>query len=142
MLETTHKVVSFTREELYEQVWATPMSRLAGKYGISNVGLAKICRKYDIPCPPRGYWAKLRNGQSPRKTRLPNSNEGTKISLYECPEGATPKQQDARIVGAASEHQGIEFHVVVRDNLRGAHGLVSQANEILGGARADDNGLL
>ncbi|MDZ7736870.1 MAG: hypothetical protein U5P41_12800 [Gammaproteobacteria bacterium] len=32
-------------EELYQQVWQTPMSKLAEQYGISDNGLAKICRK-------------------------------------------------------------------------------------------------
>jgi hypothetical protein len=32
---------------------------LAEKYGISDVGLAKNCRKLSIPLPGRGYWAKM-----------------------------------------------------------------------------------
>jgi hypothetical protein len=33
------------------------MNRLAAKYGISGNGLAKICRRLDIPYPARGHWA-------------------------------------------------------------------------------------
>jgi hypothetical protein len=47
-----------TREELYEQVWSEPMRTLAPKYGLSDVGLAKICRKQRVPRPGRGYWRK------------------------------------------------------------------------------------
>lgn len=50
------KTVELTREELYEQVWTVPMQRLAERYGISDVALAKTCRKLVIPVPPRGYW--------------------------------------------------------------------------------------
>ena len=39
------KSVELTREELYEQVWTVPMQRLAQRYGISDVALAKTCRK-------------------------------------------------------------------------------------------------
>jgi len=39
------KTVELTREELYEQVWTVPMQRLAERYGISDVALAKTCRK-------------------------------------------------------------------------------------------------
>lgn len=33
------------------------MCCLAKEYGISDVGLAKICKKLHIPVPGRGYWA-------------------------------------------------------------------------------------
>jgi hypothetical protein len=46
------------RSELYRLVWQEPMIQLAKSFAISDVGLAKICRKHDIPRPPRGYWAK------------------------------------------------------------------------------------
>lgn len=59
------------RSELYAKVWETPMSQLASKLGISDVGLAKACRRHGVPAPPRGYWAKLRAGQEPPKTPLP-----------------------------------------------------------------------
>jgi hypothetical protein len=59
----------WNREELYEEVWATPMQTLAKKYGISDVGLAKVCRKLSIPVPGRGHWARKkparRSSESP-----------------------------------------------------------------------------
>ncbi len=48
----------YKREELYDQVWATPMSELAKSHGISDVALAKICKKLGVPRPGRGYWAR------------------------------------------------------------------------------------
>ena len=39
-IQTTWRTI--TREELYEQVWARPVRRLAGEYGLSDVGFAKI----------------------------------------------------------------------------------------------------
>jgi hypothetical protein len=59
------------RSELYARVWSTPMTKLAAELGISDVGLAKACRRHAVPAPPRGYWAKLRAGQKPAKTALP-----------------------------------------------------------------------
>lgn len=59
------------RSELYAKVWAQPMSRLARELGISDVGLAKACRRHAVPAPRRGYWAKLNAGQSPPPTPLP-----------------------------------------------------------------------
>ena len=46
------------RDSLYEEVWTTPLLKLAKTYGISDVGLKKICRKLSIPTPGLGYWAK------------------------------------------------------------------------------------
>lgn len=45
------------------------MRTIAQEYGISDVGLAKVCRKLMIPLPGRGYWAKKEAGQA--VTRLP-----------------------------------------------------------------------
>lgn len=58
----TSDSVSLDREELYEQVWSEPMVLLARRYGISDVALAKICRKINVPVPARGYWAKRKWG--------------------------------------------------------------------------------
>ena len=44
--------IRLTRAELYEKVWATPMRTLAKEFGMSDVGLAKVCRRHDIPVPP------------------------------------------------------------------------------------------
>jgi hypothetical protein len=63
--------VRVTREELYEQVWSEPMQKLAKKYGISDVGLAKTCRRMRVPLLGRGYWAKKQFGKSVRRIPLP-----------------------------------------------------------------------
>lgn len=39
---------ALTREELYALVWQTPLSRLARTFGLSDVGLRKICVKHNI----------------------------------------------------------------------------------------------
>lgn len=51
----SEKIV-ITRKDLFEQVWSEPMTKLAKKYGLSNVGLRKKIRKLSIPLPKRGYW--------------------------------------------------------------------------------------
>jgi hypothetical protein len=49
----------YNREELYEKVWTTPVRILAREYGVSDVAIAKACRKLHIPLPGRGYWNKM-----------------------------------------------------------------------------------
>ncbi|HEX2164095.1 MAG TPA: hypothetical protein VHM02_09120, partial [Thermoanaerobaculia bacterium] len=50
-------LVVLKREGLYELVWSRPVSSVAQDYGLSDVALAKICRRMGIPLPGRGYWA-------------------------------------------------------------------------------------
>lgn len=57
--------VSISREELHRRVWSEPVSRLSQSLGLSDVGLAKACRRHGIPVPPRGYWAKRDAGKAP-----------------------------------------------------------------------------
>lgn len=66
-----------SREELHALVWETPMIHAAAKYGLSGNGLAKICRKLDVPYPPRGWWAKKAAGKRLRQTPLPQAKGGT-----------------------------------------------------------------
>jgi hypothetical protein len=70
-----------TREALFEAVWADPLSKLAPKYGLSDVGLSKICRRLGVPVPPRGYWAKLRHGKRVARPTLPPPNDGQEQRL-------------------------------------------------------------
>jgi len=44
----------FTRQELYDLVWATPIVRLAKGFGLSDVSLRKTCVRYQVPTPPLG----------------------------------------------------------------------------------------
>lgn len=61
----------FTRKELYDPVWQTPMTKLSKEVGLSDQGLAKLCRRRHIPLPPRGYWAKQAAGKKTTQTPLP-----------------------------------------------------------------------
>lgn len=71
-LETpTMKTKIFLREELYERVWTTPVHRLAKEFGYSDVGLAKLCHKHQIPTPALGYWRRLELGHNPVRAPLP-----------------------------------------------------------------------
>ena len=36
-----------TREELYELVWSTPMTKVAGKFEVSGSYLARVCADAD-----------------------------------------------------------------------------------------------
>jgi hypothetical protein len=57
------------REQLYFEIWETPLIKLAVKHGISAVALGKVCRNLQIPLPGRGYWTKKEFGKSVESKR-------------------------------------------------------------------------
>ena len=67
---------SFIREQLHEAIWTTPCVKLAAELGISDVALAKTCRRLGIPRPPRGYWARVAAGEKTRSEQLPAAMPG------------------------------------------------------------------
>lgn len=67
-----------TRVELHDLIWSQPMQRLAQQFGISDVALAKACRRVEIPVPERGYWAKSQAGK--KVTRIPFPPRGPGMS--------------------------------------------------------------
>jgi|AntDeeMinimDraft_6_1070357.scaffolds.fasta_scaffold03886_1 hypothetical protein len=120
-----------TREMLYEAVWTDPVSKVAVRYGISGVALAKVCRKHKVPIPSRGYWAKLNAGKTPKRTPLPRAKEFDSYSLplsraplnghdTTPPSSSTPTTALLRI-GA----------VKVPDNLTAPHPLIRAASKRL-----------
>src|SRR5437867_540805 len=67
----TQRPHAFTRQKLYDLVWSEPMRNLAGKYGISDRGLAKVCKAANIPVPEPGYWNRVKVGKTVFKRPLP-----------------------------------------------------------------------
>lgn len=65
------ETIRLSREELYDLVWSEPMRTVAKRFDISDVGLAKHCRKLTIPMPGRGYWAKKAANKAVRRIALP-----------------------------------------------------------------------
>ena len=61
MVHTAHSIPE--REELYQLAWSTPMIQLCQRFGISDQGLRKICKKQQVPLPVAGHWAKVAAGK-------------------------------------------------------------------------------
>jgi hypothetical protein len=58
--------IAYDRDRLFEEVWKEPVCEVAKRYGVSDVYLARICRKLSVPLPGRGYWAKPKERRPPR----------------------------------------------------------------------------
>jgi hypothetical protein len=61
---------TLNRRELYDLVWTTPMVKLAQDFGMSDVGVRKVCDRHRVPAPGRGYWAKLAAGKRVKQARF------------------------------------------------------------------------
>ena len=87
MSEGTAKYLSLTREQLYELVWSTPGRRLSAELEVSDVAIAKRCKKLNVPRPPRGYWAILTAGGKPQRPPLPPPQEELEAMALKKPVG-------------------------------------------------------
>lgn len=85
-----------TREELYDLVWSTPMTKVAEKFQVSGSYLARICTELRVPRPERGYWAKLAVGTAEKAPSLPEPRPGDPMVWSRkdgLPAPAVPKPQ-------------------------------------------------
>lgn len=134
--------VSLTRQELYEQVWSEPITHLSKFYNLSDVGLAKICKKMDVPVPGRGYWEKKHHGYNPERTPLPPfkgpGNGRIRITIREKQDTYINDEFEERIV-----FEGLpENHISVKSSIKNPHRLVEQTEICLRKGKPDDKGLL
>lgn len=60
-----------TRTDLFDAVWARPLTTIAAEFGVSNTVLKAICDRHVIPTPKAGYCSKLAFGKAPPKPALP-----------------------------------------------------------------------
>jgi hypothetical protein len=66
----------YDRPALYKELWSEPTQKVAARYGISDVALAKVAKQLRVPKPPRGYWAKKNAGVPvPPRPKLPPLEE-------------------------------------------------------------------
>lgn len=68
--------VTLKRNELYEQVWARPMTHIAKDLQVSPPTLAKACTTMNIPRPKQGHWTLRDMGREPEKAALPALTDG------------------------------------------------------------------
>lgn len=130
-----------TRLELYEQIWQRPTILLAREFGLSDVGLGKLCKRNGIPKPPRGYWAMLQVGKAPPREALPMPDRNWEIELPQQSDGGD-SVDPATITGAAAEKMPADEPVRVAETLHHAHPLVRTSAPVLRAARCDDYGLI
>jgi hypothetical protein len=121
------QAVRLTREELYEKMWSRPAIALAEEFGISGRGLGKICSRFEIPVPPRGYWAKLAAGKRVTRIPLPTAKSDVPSEILiqpspESPEAALSEKVRSEVTAVLENRQQIQ----VPETLRSPHPIVKR----------------
>lgn len=126
-----------SREELYEKVWTDPVRTVAKGFGVSDVALAKQCKKLKIPLPGRGYWSKKAAGKSVRRIPLPALPPNDAVTPRAKTFSPPPVIADPEVPGPIAEQIAFEADkanaIVVRDDLRSPHPLVKATRDVLQG---------
>jgi hypothetical protein len=122
MHHLTH--IAMSRKELFDLVWSMPMSKLVKGYGITDVGLVKICKKHSIPRPPIGYWlrSKRRRGRRPALPNVAANLEHVRVPAKRPDLDEPGDPEAAALIAAADALPAIKL----RRDLRGAHPLARE----------------
>jgi len=125
--------ITITREQLYKAIWSKPTTAVAKEFGISDVAVAKICKKLNVPKPKLGYWAKKQHGKRVRQIALPPLKPGIPKTYTIHPSASEElPEQVQHILDQQREFENDEMNqITVRDTLRNAHPLVSQTMQKL-----------
>lgn len=136
--------VELQRDELYELAWSEPMVWLAKRYGITDVALAKVCRKMDIPVPPRGHWRRKEMGWRVDRPSLPKLRLGVRVTVK-----LTPRRPESSIAEPSPEIQAQEAferepknRIRVARQLADPHPLVSHTASALRAKKPDSYGTI
>ncbi len=119
-------------------VWTDPMTKVAPRFGLSDVGLAKVCKRYDIPRPPVGYWAQKQFGKQPPQSPLPPVPENRQAIEFLAEEQAKPAEKtperiervrDQQLKALIAFEEQTDNRVTVPEQVSKYHPFVRQTKE-------------
>ena len=136
----------YDRAQLLEEVWSEPVQVVAPRYGLSDVGLKKLCSRLQIPTPPRGYWAKVKAGKRVHPRPKLREYAGQPGYLYR-PAGQPSLQAlvaevvDSRLQQVLTFEQQPENQIVVPERIKVWHPVVAAARDALARPIIDKRGM-
>jgi hypothetical protein len=133
---------TISRQDLYDLVWVAPLVNIAKRFGISDVGLAKICRSYHIPLPGRGYWAKLEAGQTLPRPALPVTGESWMERIDFNGSFKPASEVDASEIPEVREELLTSNKITVPEVTAELHPIVASAQRALSRMKAKPDGFL
>ncbi|MRS01725.1 hypothetical protein EG832_00620 [bacterium] len=138
-----NETIFLKREELYKMVWSEPVSRLARRYGLSDRGLGKICKRLEIPVPGRGYWQMKKKGL---KIPVPPLRPTKKINatgayIHRKSKPQRDGEEDHATCDLITAEKMPENKITVPLSLDSPHNLIVITQRSLIGAKVDERGL-
>lgn len=143
-----------SREALYIKVWEMPTVKLAKEFGLSDVAVAKMCRRLDVPKPPLGYWRKIETGTKKNIPPLGKPDDKMRKGVWIYPKSKEKTLQfhdeynkqniitEQKISEKTSAESLPENKIKVSANLYKPHPLVAQTQNILSKGNTDMYGAL
>ena len=131
-----HITLRYERDKLYEEIWAEPVTKVAVRYGISDVALRKICKQLGVPLPPVGYWAKLAAGKQPRIPPLPKSAGPSEIVRQRYVSDEPAEADPDHLVARREFEARPENRIAVAETVHAFHPLVTTTERALTGRKA------
>ncbi len=124
--------------------WKIPLQQLAKQFCLSDVGLAKICKKHQIPVPGRGYWRKIETGKKASQKLLPKLKDASiNIEIVYREKEKEPQviYSDAFNEIAKKESEVLNKITVSYDNII-KHKYALRAEKLLINAKSDNNNII
>ena len=138
------ETIRIARQELYEKVWAEPLYKLAKNYHMSDVGLAKLCRRLKIPLPGNSYWQRMKYGKPVTRPPLPVVNGLNEATIRVIKQEKLPVDQNQfEEAQAKIAFEGLsENRIRVPSRLNSPHPYVALTEKILKNGKRDDSEII
>jgi hypothetical protein len=134
----SHDQIRISREDLYEKVWTSPLRKLAPQFGLSDVGLAKLCKRHSIPLPGLGYWTRVQFGKQPKRQPLPQL-EKTARNQLEIVIQPTPANSILKDVNGTVKLEPVQIQLSDTEPI--SHPLAIRTQKLLSHATKNERGL-
>ena len=115
-----------TRQELYEAVWQTPISKLAPAWETTATAITKACDKMNIPRPGAGHWTLVRKGWEIGRTPLPEPGPAAPASVSLTGAAGERRKKEAAEATAVREPEKSRRKVQIPKSFENAHRFVKQ----------------
>jgi len=133
----------FTRQQLYEAIWATPCQKLAASLGISDVALAKNCKRLGIPRPSLGYWARVAVGEKLPKAPLPPAQAGQdRVIEFDVAANLRRRKELSEAVPSQKNLEELAVNLELPHHDTPLHALAEKHQRALAKVKAGDDGIL
>ena len=136
----SHREIIWDRIKLYDELWEKPTVQLAKEYGISDVGLGKVCRQLNIPKPSRGYWRRKEMGLTVVRQPLPPMETVPRVISHLAVQIQQPPLSED--LTALALWEAVPGNTIqAPPDILNPHPLVAKSHKALSQAKSDERGI-